>query len=186
MTRGIGILMSNSRKSPPEPERFSDYDAGGKPLDGWKLLAMLVGFFLLIGAVDGLMAYKAIKTFSGEVVSHPYERGIAYNRDIARAREQALRDWKIDARLSRLPTGETEIRVNARDADGADLSGVEMDALFAAPADLAKDVRVTLAETAPGRYAGKAKLPAGQRDLVLTAARGGAEVFRSKNRIDVE
>jgi len=181
----MSMIMS-TRKPLPETERFSDYEAGGKPLDGRKVLAIFVGFFLLVFAVNGVMIYKAVKTFSGEVVAHPYERGLAYNRDIASAREQAMRDWKVDARLTRLHTGETEIRVTARDGDGADISGVEMTATLAAPADLSRDVRLTLAETAPGRFTGKVKIQAGQRDLLLTALRGGEEVFRSKNRIDVE
>lgn len=185
MSQGISVFMSNPRKHPPESERFSDYEAGGRPLNGRKVLAMVVGFFLVVGAVNGVMIYKAVKTFSGEVVAHPYERGLAYNRDIAQAREQAARDWKVGARLSRA-SGETEIRVTARDAGGEEVSGVEMTAVFAAPADLAKDVRVKLDETSPGRYAGAAVLPAGQRDLVLTATRAGKEVFRSRNRIDVE
>ncbi len=180
------MSLAMSSKSPLEPERFSDYEAGGKPLTGLKVLAMIVSFFLLVFAVDGVMIYKALKTFSGEVTPHPYERGVAYNREIAQAREQAARDWKVDVRLARVSPAETEIRVSARDNDGAEITGVEMTALFAAPADLAKDVRVTLAPVAPGRYVGKAALPAGQRDLVLTATRGGREIFRSKNRIDVE
>lgn len=179
-------MVMSTRKPLPETERFSDYEAGGKRLNGRKVLAMIVGFFLFVGAVNGVMIYKAVKTFSGEVTPHPYERGLAYNRDIARAREQAMRDWKVDARLTRLPTGETEILVAAQDADGAEITGVEMSALLAAPADLSKDVRVKLEETAPGHYAGKAAVPAGRRDLVLTAARGGEELFRSKSRIDVE
>ncbi len=178
------MSMVMSRKS-RDPEGFSDYVAGGKPLTGLKVLAMIVGFFLVVFAVDGVMIYKAVKTFSGEVVAHPYERGIAYNRDIAQAREQAARDWKVDVRLSRVSPGETEIQVSAQDSAGG-VSGVEMSALFAAPADLAKDVRVKLQQVAPGHYAGKAALPRGQRDLVLTATAGGQEIFRSKNRIDVE
>jgi nitrogen fixation protein FixH len=179
-------MTMSTRKPLPETERFSDYEAGGKPLNGWKVLAIFVTFFLVVASVDGVMMYKAVKTFSGEVVAHPYERGLAYNRDIARAREQAMRDWKVDARLTRLPTGETEIRVTARDADGLDVSGVQMSAVLVAPADLSKDVQASLTETEPGRFAGKAKVPAGQRDLVLSALRGGEEVFRSRNRIDVE
>lgn len=179
-------MTMSTRKPLPETERFSDYEAGGKPLNGWKVLAIFVGFFIVVASVDGVMIYKAVKTFSGEVVAHPYERGLAYNRDIARAREQAMRDWRVDARLTRLPTGETEILVTARDADGADISGVQMSAVLVAPADLSKDVQAQLGETAPGRFIGKAKVPAGQRDLVLTALRGGEEVFRSRNRIDVE
>ncbi|WP_457796014.1 FixH family protein [Methylocystis sp. S23] len=176
----------STRKPLPETERFSDYEAGGKPLNGWKVLAMIVGFFLFVGAVNGVMIYKAVKTFSGEVTPHPYERGLAYNRDIARAREQTMRDWKVGVRLTRLPTGETEIRVAARDAEGVEIAGVEMRAALAAPADLSKDVQLTLAETAPGRFTGRVKVPAGQRDLVLTALRGGEEVFRSRNRIEIE
>lgn len=177
----MSMIMSDN-----EPERFSDYEAGGKPLTGLKVLAMVVGFFVFVAAVDGVMIYKAVKTFSGEVIPHPYERGLAYNREIAQAREQQARDWKVDVRLARVSPQETEIRVTARDAAGAEVSGVEMSALFAAPADLSKDVRVTLSPVAPGRYAGRATLPRGQRELVLTARRGAEEIFRSKNRIDVE
>jgi nitrogen fixation protein FixH len=187
----VSFAMRNfrnaDRRSPrPEPERFSDYEAGGRPLTGRKALAMIVGFFLVVGAVNGVMAYKAVKTFSGEVVAHPYERGLAYNRDLEQAREQAARDWKVEARLARVSTGELEITVAARDAEGAAVSGVDMNALLAAPANLAKDVRVKLEETAPGQYVGKARVPAGQRDLVLTAERGGKEVFRSRNRVETQ
>jgi nitrogen fixation protein FixH len=180
----MSFSMRNLRRHPSEAEPASDYEAGGEPLTGRKVLAMIVSFFVFVGAVNGLMIYKAIKTFSGEVVAHPYERGVAYNRDIAQAREQAARDWKVDVRLARAASGELEISVAARDAQGAAISGVDMSALFAAPTDLSKDVRVKLDETAPGRYAGKAAVPAGQRDLVLTAERGGQELFRSRNRVE--
>lgn len=179
-------MSMTTRKPLPETERFSDYEPGGKPLNGWKVLAMLLAFFLLVASVDGLMIYKAVKTFSGEVTPHPYERGLAYNRDISRAREQAMRDWKVGVRLTRASAGDVDIRVTARDADGAEIAGVEMHVLLAAPADLSRDVRATLVETAPGRFSGKVKAPPGARDLELTALRGGEEVFRSHSRIEVE
>jgi nitrogen fixation protein FixH len=180
----MSMVMSDPRKRMQEDD--TDYGAGGAPLDGAKVLAMIVGFFLFVGAVDGVMIYEAVTTFSGEVVAHPYERGLAYNRDIARAREQSLRDWSVEARLSRLSGTETGIRVIAKDAAGADVTGAEVRALFAAPADLAKDIGVTLTETEPGRYVGRAAAPAGQKDFVLTISRKGEEIFRSKNRIGVE
>jgi nitrogen fixation protein FixH len=182
----MSMVMSNRLENQKDPDRFSDYEAGGKPLNGWKVLAMFVGFFLVVGAVDGMMIYKAVGTFSGEVTPHPYERGLAYNKEIAQAREQAARDWKVDVTLSPVRAGESEIRVFARDVNGAEVTGVEMTALFAAPADLAKDVRLKLTETSPGHYAATVKLARGQRDLVLTAERGGREVFRSKSRINME
>lgn len=179
----MSLAMSNMRRSRPEPQ--TDYEAGGRPLNGWKVLAMLVGFFVFVSSVNGVMIYYAIKTFSGEVVAHPYERGLAYNRDIAQARAQAARDWKVDVELTR-NAGMTEILVTARDANGAEITGVEMNAAFAAPADLSRDVRLRLEETAPGRFAGRAALPAGQRDLELSANLGGAQVFRSRNRVEVK
>lgn len=177
------MSMIMSRK-PEEPE--TDYQPGGRPLTGWKVLAMFVGFFVTVFIVDGVMAFKAIRTFSGEVNPHPYERGLAYNQDIAAARAQAALDWKVDVRVARASPDEATIAVEAHDASGQPVTGVEMKALLAAPADVAKDVRAALAETTPGHYAAKTTLPRGQRDLVLTAERDGREVFRSKNRIDVE
>jgi nitrogen fixation protein FixH len=178
------MSMVMSRK--PDGPEDSDYEPGGRPLTGWKVLAIFVGFFVTVFIVDGVMAFKAIRTFSGEVNPHPYERGLAYNKDIAAARAQAAREWKVDAHVSRAAPAEALVTVEARDASGQPVTGVEMNALFAAPADVARDVRVKLAETAPGRYAAKTALPPGQRDLVLTAERDGRELFRSKNRIDVE
>ncbi len=83
----------------------------GRPLTGWMVLAMLLAFFGVIGSVNAVMVYSALSTFSGEVEAHPYEHGIAYNREIASAREQAARGWKVDASLERLSSGETRISV---------------------------------------------------------------------------
>lgn len=179
----MSMITRNARKS--AENGHSDYEPGGRPLTGRKALALFAGFFLLVATVDGVMIYKSLKTFSGEVIAHPYERGLAYNRDIAQSREQAARDWKVDVALARVAPGETEIRVVARDATGG-VSGATVTALFEAPADLSKDVKLVLLETAPGQFSARAKLPRGARDLVLTAERDGRELFRSKNRIDVE
>ncbi|MGA8171715.1 MAG: FixH family protein [Methylocystis sp.] len=158
----------------------------GRPLTGWRVLAMLLAFFGVIGSVNAVMVYSALSTFSGEVDAHPYEHGIAYNRDIASAREQAALGWKVVASLTRLPSGETEIVVLARDANGADISGIEIAANLASPVDKKQDVSAKPRETAPGRFEARVVAAPGVRDLVLTASRGGVEVFRSHNRLLIE
>ncbi len=168
------------------PEPRSDYTPGGRPLGGAKVLAIFMGLFAIVLAANGTMTYFALKTFSGEVTKHPYERGLAYNRDIAAARAQMARGWTADVRIEHGAGRRNEIRVRMRDANGQLLPGLKMEALFAAPADLARDIRIGLDESAPGDYAGLAQLPAGQRDLILTAARDGGEIFRSHNRVNVE
>ena len=158
----------------------------GRPLTGWMVLAMLLAFFGVIGSVNAFMVYSALSTFSGEVEPHPYEHGIAYNREIASAREQAARGWKVDASLERLSSGETLISVLARDASGADISGVEVAANLASPADKRQDAPAKLLEIAPGRFESRVVVAPGARDLVLTASRGGREVFRSRSRLQIE
>ena len=158
----------------------------GRPLTGWMVLAMLLAFFGVIGSVNAVMVYSALSTFSGEVEPHPYEHGIAYNREIASAREQAARGWKVDASLERLSSGETLISVLARDASGADISGVEVAANLASPADKRQDAPAKLLEIAPGRFEARVVVARGARDLVLTASRGGREVFRSRSRLQIE
>jgi nitrogen fixation protein FixH len=158
----------------------------GRPLTGWKVLAMLLAFFGVIGSVNAVMVYSALSTFSGEVDAHPYEHGIAYNREIASAREQAARGWKVDASLERQATGETRILVLARDAKGGDISGVELAANLASLVDKKQDVLAKLQETAPGRFEARVVVTPGARDLELAASQGGREVFRSRNRLQID
>jgi nitrogen fixation protein FixH len=176
--------MSKSFDTSPDASAGNDYIAGGRPLTGWKVLAIFVGLFLAFLGADGAMTYYALKTFSGEVMAHPYERGLAYNRDIAAARAQESRDWKVDVQFAPAANGETQIVVALRDATGAALNGLDLEALLVAPADLKQDLRVRLEEKSDGRYAGAAAFVAGRRDLVLSAKRAGQEVFRSQNRLD--
>lgn len=168
------------------PEPGSDYEPGGRPLTGWKVLAIFVGLFAIVAAANGVMIYEAVNTFRGEVVAHPYDRGLAYNREIAESRAQDVRDWRVDVSFRRDASGDVLVTVQARAPDETPITGVEMAATFVAPADVKKDAPVKLVEAVVGRYEGRVALPAGLRDLVVTARRGGKEVFRSTSRVAVD
>ena len=124
------------------------------------------------------------KTFSGETVAHPYERGLGYNREIAAARAQERRDWKVDVSLAPAASGARRLVVVLHDAAGAAITGLDVEAQLIAPADLKQDIRIKLEDKGDGRYAGQAPYVAGRRDLALSAKRAGQEVFRSQNRLD--
>ena len=158
----------------------------GRPLTGWKVLSILLAFFGTVGAVNGALVYFALTTFRGEVENHAYDRGLAYNREIANAREQAARDWNVDVSFARQPTSETLFSVLARDAQGAEISGVKMTIALASPADTKNDVSLALSETSPGRYEGHVTIGSGWRNIILVATRGDATVFRSRNRVRIE
>jgi len=152
-------------------------------LTGLHVLLMLVAFFGIVAAVNIVMIRFALKTHSGEVTAHPYEKGLAYNAAIREAREQEARGWKVDGQATRGPDGKALIEVSARDAAGAALTGLKVHGLLAAPADVKRDRPIELLEAAPGVYRGEAPAQAGAWDFELTAARNGKTLFQSHNRI---
>lgn len=162
-------------------------DAGsGRPLTGRKALALLAAFFGVAAAVNGAMIYLALATFRGEDTSHAYEKGLAYNRDIAVAREQNARDWKVEASIVRRSATESLVGVSLRDAAGADMSGSKVSVAIRAPVDVKNDLALELKEVSPGRYEALAAMAPGWRDLLITVERDGREAFRSKSRIRIE
>jgi nitrogen fixation protein FixH len=159
--------------------------ASPRRLTGFGVLAALVAFFGVVAAVDGAMMFLAVSTFRGEDTSRAYEKGLAYNLDIAGARAQDARGWKVEAAILRVTETQSRIAVDLRDAQGP-LVGAKVAAAVRSPIDAKQDVIVTLAETAPGRYEAPFVIEPGWRDLVLTAERDGREAFRSKNRIRID
>jgi len=154
------------------------------PLTGPKVLLTLIGFFGVIFAVNGLMAYDAVSTFRGEVVDNPYEAGLAYNNEIAAAGAQEARDWRVDVSFTH--DGPARIaRVSVADAAGRPLEGLGVAGLFAAPADMQRDTPFALKETTPGIYVGQASPSNGVWDFELAAQRGAKTLFRSKNRVNL-
>jgi nitrogen fixation protein FixH len=147
------------------------------PLTGGKVLLILLGFFGSVFAVNFLMAYDAVSTFRGEVIDNPYEAGLHYDSQIAAADAQSKRHWQVDVTLA------GAVRATFRDVQGQPLAGLDVSGTFAAPSDKSRDRRFTMRETAPGVYVGAPPPASGVWDLELTAARGGATMFQSQNRV---
>ena len=53
-----------------------------------------VAFFGVVAAVNAVMATLAIRTHSGVVTEHPYEKGLAYNQVVAAEAQQEALGWK--------------------------------------------------------------------------------------------
>ena len=64
---------------------------------GWHFLAIIVGFFAIVVAVDSGFVVMAVKTFPGEVSATPYEDGLAYDRSYAQLRAQERLGWRATA-----------------------------------------------------------------------------------------
>jgi nitrogen fixation protein FixH len=154
-------------------------------LTGRMVLAIIIGFFGTVAAVNALMVHFALSTFRGEVADHPYEVGLAFNGEIAASRAQNERNWTVEAYLRNAAHGRT-LEVSMRDSAGDPISDLEVVATFAAPVDARLDRRVDLTPIAEGRYAGAMPVTSGAWDLEIQSRRNGEVLFQSKNRIKVE
>jgi len=159
------------------------HDAGRR-FTGWMALAILVAYFGTIFFANGSLVYYALSTFSGEQEPSPYEHGLAYDKDIAAARDQDARQWRVSVDALHPQIGApTLIDVAMRDADDKPLEGLAVRATLEFPADKRLDHHADLIEAAPGEYRADAPLQPGQWDLVIEARRDGERLFRSRNRI---
>lgn len=63
------------------------------PLTGKKVFVYFLFFFLFIIAVNSVMVTLAVKTHTGIVTEHPYEKGLAYNKVIEAEQKQEALGW---------------------------------------------------------------------------------------------
>jgi len=158
--------------------------ASPKPLTGRKVLVMLLAFFGVVIGVNMIMMRLAIQTLPGTEVDSAYSASLAYENEIAAARDQNARNWKVDAHIQRGADGGATLQVEARDENGKPMSGLKFEGRFERPTDRRADRPVALAEMGIGIYRGSAPLiAAGQWDLVLEAVAAGRRMFLSKNRV---
>jgi nitrogen fixation protein FixH len=152
-------------------------------LTGWMILLYLVGFFAVVMGVNGVLVYEALSTLSGVDTDSAYQAGRMFEHDVAMAKAQDARGWRVDAKVTPLPGGTKRIDVVARDAGGEPLAGMALSAVFERPIDRRLDRAVAVAEQSPGHYYGNAEIAPGQWDLVLELSRQGDRLFRSRNRV---
>ena len=155
-----------------------------KPLTGRAVLVMLVAFFVVVFGVNGVMMKLAIQTLPGTEVDSAYSASLAYEKEIAAARDQDARAWKVNAHVQRGTDGGAMVQVEARDNKGRPMPGLTFQGRFERPTDRRADQPVDLTDVGGGIYRGSAPLIApGQWDLVLEGDAAGQRMFLSKNRV---
>lgn len=92
--------------------------ASEKRLKGWHVLLIMLGFFGVIFAVNGVFLYHAITSFPGEDVKKSYVQGLNYNDTLAARAAQAELGWSAEAGLR-----DDVLVFRLHDADGAPVLG---------------------------------------------------------------
>jgi len=152
-------------------------------LTGRFVLVAIISFFVVVMGVNGIMAYLAVETFSGVQSEKPYENGLAFNRDIARARAQYAQGWSVNETISRSPSGAVSIDVGISDSSSQVVAGLAVTSTLKAPVDSRNDCTAALTDQTNGHYVGVTQCGAGQWDIETIARRGGDIVYKSTNRI---
>ncbi|OXE35944.1 MAG: ferredoxin [Phenylobacterium zucineum] len=147
-------------------------------LTGWHVLAMVVGFFAVVIAVDVLFAVQAYKTFPGEVSVTPYEDGIAYNRTLAQLATQEKYGWKAVAGAE-----PGRIVVEFQNAKGDPVRSLSFITKLEHPATETGRLTPKFRETSPGRYEAEMTGIHGAWDLTLVAENAAGQRFEAERRL---
>ncbi|MFM8820163.1 MAG: FixH family protein [Phenylobacterium sp.] len=162
--------------SPPSsPAEGSD---GGWILTGRHVLGVVVGFFVIVIALNVWFLTLAYRTFPGQVSETPYEDGVAFNRHLAAQEAQARLGWEAAAAAG--PGGPW---VEVRNAEGAALQGLTLTGRLERPATVAGRRILAFRETAPGRYEAPAAGLTGAWDLSFRAVDANGQAFEGGRRL---
>lgn len=153
-------------------------------LTGRAVLVMLLSFFGVVAAVNAAFVTLAIRSFSGVSAEGAYQRGLAWNRELAEAAAQGARGWSV--RVDAVRMGGDAVRIEAGFADraGQPLDGLEVRAALRRPASQGQDVAAALLPSDPGRYRADVALSLrGQWELRLDAAAPDGAVHVLEKRL---
>ena len=153
-------------------------------LTGRHVVAILGLFFLVMFAANIALIYFALHTLHGSELENPYDASQAFNGQIAEARAQAEREWKVDVMTRAEGEGE-RIMVEFRNRDGGPIPDLEVTARFKHPFDAALDREARLASDGLDYEGVATPVRPGRWLLVIEARRGPERVYRSENKIVV-
>jgi nitrogen fixation protein FixH len=157
-----------------------------RELTGRTVLICLIGFFAVVAAANAALVYAATSTFSGVEVESSYAAGLKFEHELEAVRAQDALHWNVSATLDRASDGATALAVSVRDAAGAPVSAIAIEARLEHPADGRADHVITLQPAGPGLFKGTTDAGPAQYDLLIGVSRDGRTVFRSKSRVGLK
>lgn len=148
----------------------------GFSLTGRHVLAIVLGFFGIVTAVNGVMIWLALDSWPG-LTGAGYRDAAAQNAMLAEHERMAALGWTADIDIVPVRAGR-ELTVTLSARQGEPVTGVALEAAFRRPVVEGMDRLVTLIPISAGRYRGVVALPAvGQWTLRLIATRDGKRLW---------
>src|SRR4051812_21760361 len=132
-----------------------------RPLTGRTVLFCLLGFFGTVALANAILVRAAVSTFGGVETSSSYQAGLAFARNAAAARAQDDLHWQVKADV-RLSGDAIIVEIDARDATGHPLEGLEASVVLHHPTYRRADQTISVGESTSGRFRGTGARFAGQ------------------------
>jgi nitrogen fixation protein FixH len=153
-------------------------------LTGKHVLLILLACFALVGAVNAIFIYVAIRTGPGEEKGASYETGLRYNAILSQEKSQDALNWRHQSQIA----AGNRLRIAIKDKDGAPIAGLSVAGNFGRPASAGEDKALAFKEVDAGVYeADIAAIAPGSWVLSFSAEkarRGGeAATYRVKERL---
>ena len=155
-----------------------------KKLEGKHVLYILLAFFGVMFAVNGVFVYVALTSFSGLSEKDAYVKGLNYNQAIEEHAEQRARQWQVHLDTDNLGGNSSILTLNAKDNKGMDLNFEGVTVMVKRPALEDLDFEVVLSKVAE-KYSATVEFPmAGQWDVIVLARGAGYDKpYRLEKRL---
>ncbi len=135
---------------------------------------IFVGCMIVVVVVNAIMVTLAVRSWSGLVVSKPYERGVAYNRVLEAQHRQDALGWRFQAAYE--VTGDDfdgRVVLLASDKAGLPMDGLRLEAKLVRPVERLDPIPLVFDPAGGGRYVARASVPKpGQWELKALIASG--------------
>ncbi|APY13485.1 nitrogen fixation protein FixH [Brucella sp. 10RB9214] len=148
---------------------------------GWHMLGIMFMFFGVIIAVNLLMAYNAIHSWSGLVVQNSYVASQEFNDKAKTGKEQAALNWQSKPAYE---NGVFTWQLADHDGKAVAMTGGTVD--FKRPVGDAHDTKVTLTVREPGILTAPLELGEGAWIMEVNADAGLEDPYRHIIRVLVK
>ncbi|MEX2454907.1 MAG: FixH family protein [Rhodospirillaceae bacterium] len=153
-----------------------------RKLTGRHVLMVVVGFFAVIFAVNGVFLYLSLSTHPGVSTGDAYRKGLHFNRELDAGDRQRALGWQAE-----ISHDDGVVTLRLRQSGGAPLAGVAVALEARRPATAADDRTLSVDEVAPGVFrAAGPPLAAGRWMLVGNVSDPDGHRFRSETEILVQ
>ncbi len=153
---------------------------GERRFTGRHMLLWICGLFGVTIAVNGLLAFLAVGSWTGLVVENSYVASQEYNEVLDEARRQDRLGWTSEFRHAK-----GFVRIYVRNARGRLVEGLKVTARLSVPAHEHRDHDVPLTHQPDGSYGAAASLEPGQWQADVTAGSPTGESYRQVFRFFV-